>query len=109
MTNDSFPPRAVWFLVGKITQLLEHEECEAVRGDLIEAGEGAGQALIDVLGLVVRRQTGLWKSWRPWLAAFGLALPSSFLLMGFSLSVIHAYQQFIAQSILKATGSGSYL
>jgi hypothetical protein len=38
-------------------------------------------------GLVVRREAALWKSWKPWFAAFGLALPSSFLLMGLSLSV----------------------
>jgi hypothetical protein len=64
-------------------QLLERSEREAVLGDLEEAGESAWRGLVNVLGLVIRRQTILWKSWRPWLAAFGLALPASFLLMGF--------------------------
>ena len=68
-------------------QLLERSEREAVLGDLEEAGESAWRGLVNVLGLVIRRQTILWKSWRPWLAAFGLALPASFLLMGFSVSL----------------------
>jgi hypothetical protein len=93
-----------WSLVDFVSQLLEPEEREAVQGDLMEAGEGDWQALRDVLGLVVRRQAGLWKNWRPWLAAFGLAVPSTLLLMGFSLSVSRTYQQFIDPKILKATG-----
>jgi hypothetical protein len=44
---------------------------------------------------VIRRQAALWKSWQPWVAAFGLALPFSFMLMGFSLSVGWSYQRFI--------------
>jgi len=95
---------AVWLLVSFVAQLLERDEREAVRGDLVEAGESAWPALVDVLGLVVRRQAGLWKNWRPWLAAFGLALPSTFLLMGYSLSVSQTYQHFIGPTILKTTG-----
>jgi hypothetical protein len=87
--------RIAWSLVEAVSQLLERDEREAVRGDLAEAGESAWQGLAAVAGLVIRRQALLWKNWRPWLAAFGLALPSSFLLMGFSLSVSHAYQQFL--------------
>src|SRR5271170_4369266 len=68
-------------------QMLEPSEREAVLGDLAEAGESAWRGLVNVLGLVIRRQIILWKSWRPWLAAFGLTLPASFLLMGFSVSV----------------------
>jgi hypothetical protein len=34
--------------------------------------------------------------WRPWIAAFGLSLPCSFLLMGASLSVSEAFQNIIA-------------
>jgi hypothetical protein len=93
-----------WSLVDFVSQLLERDEREAVRGDLAEAGENAWQGLLDVLGLVIRRQAGLWKNWRPWLAAFGLALPGSLLLMGFSVSVSRSYQQFIDPVILKATG-----
>jgi hypothetical protein len=93
-----------WRLVNVVSQLLEHDECEAVRGDLEEAGESAWQALLDVLGLVIRRQAVLWKNWRPWLTAFGLAVPSTLLLMGFSLSVSRTYQQLIDAKILEATG-----
>jgi hypothetical protein len=41
-----------WSLVETFSQLLDHDEREAVRGDLAEAGEGAWPALLDVLGLV---------------------------------------------------------
>jgi hypothetical protein len=63
---------------------------------LAEAGEGAWLGLFDVLSLVMRRQATLWKSWRPWLAAFGLTVPSSFLLMAASVSV--------SQTLLRLTG-----
>jgi hypothetical protein len=97
----------VWSLVDVFSRLLEREEREAVRGDLAEAGESAWQALWDVLGLVIRRQALLWKNWRPWLAAFGLALPGSFLLMGFSLSVSSAYQRIFDPKI--TVGAGFWL
>lgn len=93
-----------WSLVDVLSQLLERDEREAVRGDLVEAGEGAWPALCDVLGLVIRRQAALWKNWRPWLAAFGLALPSTLLLMGFSVSISQSYQRFINPKILSVTG-----
>jgi len=85
-------------------QLLEPDEREAVLGDLLEAGESPRQSLLAVAGLVIRRQAGLWRSWRPWLAAFGLALPCSLLLMGFSISVSRSYQEVIGPTLLKATG-----
>ena len=56
-------------------QLLDRCECEAVLGDLEEGGEGWWRDLLDISGLIVRRQALLWKSWRPWLASCGLALP----------------------------------
>jgi hypothetical protein len=82
-------------LIEVAAQLLGPYEREAVLGDLEEAGESSWRGLLGVLGLVIRRETDLWKSWRPWAAAFGLALPSSFVLMGFSLSVSWSYQHFI--------------
>src|SRR5256885_14233643 len=94
----------VWSLVDVFSQLLERDEREAVRGDLEEAGDNAGRGLSDVAGLVIRRQVLLWKNWRPWLAAFGLALPGSFLLMGFSLSVSSAYQQIFDPKITVGPG-----
>jgi hypothetical protein len=93
-----------WSLVEVASQLLERDEREAVLGDLVEAGESAWHGLLDVLGLVIRRQAGLWKNWRPWFAAFGLALPCSFLLMGFSVSVSWTYQHLIDAKVFQANG-----
>jgi hypothetical protein len=91
-------------LVDLVSRLLRPDEREVVQGDLLEGGESAWQSLLAVVGLVIRREAALWRNWRPWLAAFGLALPSSFLLMGFSLSVSRAYQQLVGGPILHATG-----
>jgi hypothetical protein len=91
-------------LVDLVSRLLPPGEREVVQGDLLEGGESAWQSLLAVVGLVIRREAALWRNWRPWLAAFGLAVPSSFLLMGFSLSVSHAYQQLVGSPILHATG-----
>ncbi len=92
-----------WALMDFVSQVLEPSEREAVKGDLVEAGENGWQALLSVMGLVIRRQAHLWKNWQPWLAAFGLAVPSSFLLMGLSISVSHSYQQWIQANILSTT------
>ena len=93
-----------WSLVELAAQLLERCEREAVLGDRQEAGESARQSLLAVVGLVIRRNAGLFRSWRPWLASFGLALPCSLLLMGFSISVSRTYQEVIGPTLLKATG-----
>jgi hypothetical protein len=94
----------IWSLVDVASQLLAREEREVVRGDLMEAHESAWQGLLDVLGLVVRREAALWKHWRPWLAALGLVLPGSFLRMGASMSASWMYQHFIAPKALQASG-----
>ncbi|MCX6590738.1 MAG: hypothetical protein NTZ56_04355 [Acidobacteria bacterium] len=83
------------WLLRSAAQLLEPREREAVLGDLAEAGTGMGLSLWEVFGLVARRQLSLWKSWRPWLAAFGLAFPGSLVLMGYSVSVSRGYQQLL--------------
>lgn len=93
-----------WQLVDLISQLLEPAEREVVRGDLMEAGENAWGSLAAVAGLVIRRDALLWKTWRPWLAAFGLALPGSLLLMGFSISVSQAFERIMGPPIQRATG-----
>jgi hypothetical protein len=99
-----------WSLVQFATRFLNNEERETVLGDLAEAHEGAWQGFFGVLGLVARRQAQLWKNWRPWLAGFGVALPSSFLLMGASLSLSWSYQRLLCPELLRATsltrGSG---
>src|SRR6266436_2244279 len=89
-----------WSLAEIATHLLQRDEREAVLGDLSETDESAWRGLLDVLGLVIRRQLLLWKSWRPWLSGFGLALPGSFLLMGASVEVSLTYQQLAGPRIL---------
>jgi hypothetical protein len=61
-----------WSLLETICRLLAPDERQAVLGDLAETGETGMRALTAVAGLVVRRQLGLWKSWRPWVASLGL-------------------------------------
>lgn len=68
-------------------------------GDLAEREESPWQGLLGVLGLVIRRHAMLWKTWRPWLAALGLACPASFLLMGYSLAVTLSFQRVIGSNI----------
>lgn len=59
-------------LMDILSRALQPDERDAVRGDLTESGVTGGQALLDVMGLVVRRQAELWKDWHPWLALAGL-------------------------------------
>jgi len=80
-----------WSLVETTAQLLDSDRREYVLGDLVETAESARQALLGILGLVLRLEAAVWKSWRPWLAAFGVTLPASFFLMGVSVSVSHAF------------------
>jgi hypothetical protein len=39
-----------------------------------------GRALAEVLGLVVRRQAGLWADWQPWVSVLAIALPIGLML-----------------------------
>src|SRR5260370_28530280 len=100
-----------WAFVEAAARLLARHEREAVLGDLVEAGESTWQGLLGVLGLVFRQEAVLWKSWRPWLAGFGVALPSSFLLMGVSLSVSWSYLTLRCPELLQKSsltlGSGT--
>ena len=77
---------AGWRCVEAAAGLLAPQEREVVLGDLAEMDRGAWRGLGDVLGLAARRQLALWKSWRPWAASFGLALPASLFLMGWSVA-----------------------
>lgn len=93
-----------WNLVESLARLLSMHEREAVLGDLTEAGDSPWQGLCQVGGLVARRELDLWRDWRPWLAAFGLALPCSLFLMGLSVTVSGAYQRVIDSALLHAAG-----
>ncbi|HEX7284550.1 MAG TPA: hypothetical protein VF532_00110 [Candidatus Angelobacter sp.] len=75
--------RICWRLADLLSHALEPAEREAVRGDLVECGESGGQALRDVLGLVVRRQAALLADWHSWVILTGLIVP-----LGMLLSVI---------------------
>jgi hypothetical protein len=59
---------------------LEPDERDAVLGDFAESRVTAGQALRDLLGLVLRRQAALWTHWRPWVALLGVVVPFGILL-----------------------------
>src|SRR5262252_469716 len=85
--------RIAWPLVELVSRLLEPEEREAVLGDLLEAKESAGQALLDIFGLILRRQAFLWKNPQPWFAGFSVALPCTYLLMQVSVSVTATYER----------------
>ncbi len=74
-------------LIEAMALQLTPTEREVLLGDLIETRASAWQGMREVSGLVARRQLQLWNGWRPWLAAPGLALPCSFLLMGLSFAV----------------------
>ena len=84
-----------WKLIGLIAGVLERDEREAVLGDLVEGDEGGWRGLGDVFGLVFRRQGALWRSPRPWLAGFVVALPCSYLLMHVSISVSCTYERLV--------------
>lgn len=76
-----------WRLVELLAQQLAPAEREAALGDLIEMRTTAWQGIGEISGLVVRRQLQLWRNWRPWLVAPGLAFPCSLMLMGFSFGI----------------------
>jgi hypothetical protein len=91
---------------------LERNERDAVLGDLAETGTSAWRGMREVLGLVARREIALWYDWRPWLAAFGVALPGSLLLMGVSLSVSCTWQRLSGAAVFGVcapTGREGYL
>jgi hypothetical protein len=50
-----------WPLLEFASKLLERNERETVLGDLLETNESAWQGLLDVFGLVLRRQAALWR------------------------------------------------
>lgn len=89
-----------WRCIEAAAGLLTPLEREVVLGDLAETDLGACRGLADVFGLVVRRQLQVLTGWRPWAAVFGLTVPGSLLLMGYSVSVSSIYESVIAHKIL---------
>jgi len=85
-----------WSVIEAASQLLPPQDREAVLGDLAETDESLRKMLAQLFGLAARRHLALWNSWQPWLAAFGLALPASFLLMGASVSISSTVQQTLS-------------
>jgi hypothetical protein len=79
-----------WRCIEAAAELLAPVERELVLGDLAETDRGVWRGLADVLSLAALRQIALWKSWRPWAASLGLALPASLFLMGCSVAATGA-------------------
>jgi hypothetical protein len=88
--------RPAWMLSERVSRFLEPAEREAVLGDLMESGEGPWQTLAGIAGLVLRRQAGHWRNWRPWVAAFGVSVPTSFMLMGGSVGLCSTFVKLAA-------------
>lgn len=67
-------------LVDLLSCVLSPDERDAVLGDQAESGVSGGQALRDLLGLIVRRQVAVWKEWSSWLTLAGMVIPLGMLL-----------------------------
>ena len=65
--------QVVWWLLELICRGLDADEGEAVLGDFAESSQSAARALSEATGLVLRRQAGLWKDWRPWVGLVAVA------------------------------------
>lgn len=100
--------RMHWPLMELAARLLDPAERDAVLGDLLETGEVGWQGLLDVSGLVIRREGSQWKNWRPWLATLGLVLPGSLVLMGTSVSLSSTYERLIDHRILLGSPHAIY-
>lgn len=67
-------------LLDALLATLESDEKEAVSGDLQETSEALGTSLLQVFGLVVRRQIRQWCSSQSWLVLCAVTLPVAVLL-----------------------------
>jgi hypothetical protein len=65
--------RPGWWLLSFLALALEPDERDAVLGDVAESGKSGYVAIPDLLGLIVRRQAGLWMIWHPWVALVGVS------------------------------------
>ncbi len=62
-----------WWALELLSRLLKPDERTAVLGDLAESESNSGRALLEVLGLALRRQLDEWRHWQPWAALLGVA------------------------------------
>jgi hypothetical protein len=68
--------KSLWALSTQaLSRLLDSREREIVLGDLAELGMSDPRAFKGVLGLVLRRQLGLWKEWQPWFVLVAIVVP----------------------------------
>jgi len=96
-----------WPLVERVSRLLKPDEREAVLGDLLEAAVSAWQALLELFGLILRRQAFLWKNAQPWFAGFSVALPCTYLLMHVSVSVTATYERLFHHRVSTCWPTGN--
>jgi hypothetical protein len=68
------------YLVDSLTEMLDADERQIVRGDIAENSAATNRAVGDVLGLVIRRQFDQWTDWRPWLTLVALIFPLAMVL-----------------------------
>lgn len=85
-----------WRCIEAAAALLTPLEREIVLGDLAEIDRGVWRGLGDVLSLAARRQYAPWRSWRPWAASVGLALPASLFMIGWSVAASGAIASLLA-------------
>jgi hypothetical protein len=78
-----------WRLVDILSRALDADERLAVCGDFAESGASGGEALLDVLGLVIRRQVAVWTHWQPWLCLVCIVVPLGMLLSIVSRNTAH--------------------
>lgn len=96
-----------WRVVEVLALQLDPAECEVVLGDLIETRVTALCGIREILGLALRRQVQLWRSWRPWLAAPGLAFPCSLSLIGFSFAISMELRNLLLDARLSHSPAGA--
>src|SRR5262245_54078117 len=88
--------RRGWWLVDALCSLLDRDERDAVYGDLIESNASTGRALLEVGGLVLRRQGSAWLDWRPWVILVMVVVPLGVLLSVSSRGVMDAASHYVS-------------
>jgi hypothetical protein len=88
-----------WRAVELLSRSLDRDERDAVYGDLIESHASTGRALLEVGGLVLRRQAAAWLDWRPWFILGAVVVPVGFLLSvssrSFATAAAHSFWLYV--------------